>query len=163
MLLLAQPALHAQNKDIKIGSDLSQFKQVNNAVYDFSEPDKINITVSIWGAVRMPGKYIVPVNTTVIDLVSFAGAPTETANLEDLRVYRTFEDSTYKIIKFNLKHFLDEKDANKMVLPPQLQASDIIIFPGEQKLYFRDYLSLTLSIVSTVVSLTILILNIAKK
>lgn len=155
--------LKAQNNDIKIGSDPSQFKQVNGALYDFSEPDKLNIKVSIWGWVKFPGRYIVPMNTSVVDLISFAGGPTDAANLEDLRLYRTLPDSTYKIYKFNFNDLLWEKEVKKLVMPPQLLASDVIVMPGEPRLYFKDYLGLTLSVASTVISLAILVLNIVRK
>ncbi len=155
--------LNAQNNDIKIGSDPSQFRQVNGALYDFSEPDKMNIKVSVWGFVKFPGRYIVPMNTTVIDLISFAGGPTDAAKLEDMRLYRTLEDSTYKIFNFNFNELLWEKEVKKLVMPPQLLASDVVVLPGEPRLYFKDYLGLTLSVTSTVISLAILVLNIVRK
>ena len=155
--------LKAQNNDFKIGSDPSQFRQVNGALYDFSEPDKLNIKVSIWGNVKFPGRYIIPINTSVTDLISFAGGPTDAANLEDMRLYRTLPDSSYKIFKFNLNELLWEKEVKKIVLPPQLQASDVVVLPGEPRLYFKDYLALTLSVTSTVISLAILVLNIVRK
>jgi len=155
--------LNAQNNDIRIGSDPSQFRQVNGALYDFSEPDKMNIKVSVWGFVKFPGRYIVPMNTTVIDLISFAGGPTDDAKLEDMRLYRTLEDSTYKIFNFNFNELLWEKEVKKLVMPPQLLASDVVVLPGEPRLYFKDYLGLTLSVTSTVISLAILVLNIVRK
>lgn len=162
-LLTAPFILRAQTNDLKIGSDPSQFKQINGALYDFSEPDQMNIKVAVWGFVRFPGRYIVPITTTVTDLISFAGGPTDAANLEDLRLYRTLADSTYKIFKFNFNELLYEKEGKNIVMPPQLQPSDIVILPGEPRLYFKDYVSLVLAIASTTISLAILILNIAKK
>jgi len=163
LLLSLSCLIKAQTNDIKIGSDLSQFRQVNGALYDFSEADKINIRVSIWGFVRFPGRYIVPMTTSVMDLISYAGGPTDAANLEDLRLYRTKEDSSYQIFRFNFNSLLYEKEIKNIIPPPPLKASDVIVLPGEPRLYFKDYLGLTLSITSTVISLAILILNIVRK
>jgi len=157
--------VHAQDNDVRIGADFSQFKQVNGALYDFSDPDKINIKVAIWGYVRFPGKYIVPINTSVTDIISYAGGPTDAAHLDDLRLFRLKEDSTtYNVYKFNFNEILyKNEEGEKLILPPPLKPSDIIVLPGEPRMYFRDKVSLTVTVVSAVTSLAILILNIVRK
>ena len=112
----------------------------------------------------MPGKYLVPNYSSVKDLISYAGGPTEESNLEDLRLYKVLRDSTTKMYKFDYNDLLwgnklNEKKENL----PRLEVGDILIVPGEPRMFFRDYFSMTLSIVSTLISLSILILNIVKK
>ena len=53
--------------------------QKNNsaALFDLSEPTGVNMEVNLWGYVRYPGRYRVPINTTFMDLISFSGGPTD--------------------------------------------------------------------------------------
>ena len=43
---------------------------------------------------------------------------------------------------------------------PQLEGGDVLVVPGEPKLFFRDWLSVSFSLISTLVTVTLLILNI---
>jgi len=45
---------------------------------------------------------------------------------------------------------------------PRLKPGDIIMVPGEPKLYVRDYTTIITSLISASVSLIILILNITR-
>jgi polysaccharide biosynthesis/export protein len=151
-----------QNGDLQIGSALNQLRQSQGALYDYSDPESINIKVAIWGFVRFPGKYIIPINSTVNDLLSFAGGPTEDAQINELRLVRTAEDSSQTLVNLDYEDILWDKEAKSFGANQNIKPGDILVVPGEQKLYFRDYLSLSLSVVSTLISLSILILNIAK-
>lgn len=151
---------HAQ--DIKIGASPDKF---NNAggFYDYSDARYVNIMVNIWGYVKFPGKYYVPEQSTIYDLISYAGGPSPDAYFDDIRLLRNSElNDTLQTI--NIEKLLEKKSSkkNEIIKNPQLKAGDIVLLPGEPKLYFRDYVSLALSITSTLISLAILILNIAK-
>lgn len=151
--------INAQDKDIKIGKI---FPESRSALFDLSDPSQINIRVAIWGAVNAPGNYMVPQSTTVLDLISLAGGPTDDAKLDDLRIYRNSKDSIGAFIKFNLNELYSKETKKDIVLPPTLLASDVILIPGEPKMYWKDYLSLYLSVSSTLIGIAILILNIKK-
>ena len=146
-------------QDVTIGS--SGFDNIRGSgFFDYSDPATLNIKVSVWGYVRYPGRYNIPVYTSVTDLLSYAGGTLEGADLEDIRIYRVREDGTEEILKLYYDDLINEDDLqkkNRTIVP--LKASDILIIPGGPKYYFRDWLSITLSILSAVTSLTILILN----
>jgi hypothetical protein len=154
--------LFAQTGDVKIGRDASRLTQTQGAFFDYSDPNSLNMKVSVWGFVKYPGQYLVPAYSTALDVFSYAGGPTESAHLDDLRIYRNVEDSTQQLFKFNYNDLLWEKNLNKVVPPPTLLPGDILVVPGEPRFYFKDYLQVTVSIVSTLISLTILILNITR-
>ena len=84
-LLVYTCSIFAQMGDIKVGSSSLNSRNYNAGFFDYSDPEAINITVSVWGYVRYPGKYLVPNYSSVKDLISYAGGPTEESNLEDLR------------------------------------------------------------------------------
>lgn len=168
LLLLAAilflPGLNkAQTGDVKIGADINQLRNAQGAYYDYSDPEAVNIKVAVWGFVRNPGKYLVPSYINVSDLLSYAGGPTDQAKLEDLRIYRTLPDSTQTMIKFDYNDLLwGENLKNKKASVPNLVVGDILLVPGEPRLYFNDYFSMSLSVISTLISLTILVLNITR-
>ena len=163
-LLLFGSLNYAQSNDTKIGIDYGSLKMnPQGAVYDYSDPQSINIKVAVWGNVKFPGRYIVPEYTNAKDLLSYAGGPTQDALLEELRIYRTREDSTQEFIPLNYNDLLWSKNPQKVPVAPQIKAGDVLLAPGEPRLYTKDYLSISLSIISTLISLSILIINIVRK
>lgn len=152
----------AQTDDVQVGSSLLQRYQTQGAFYDYSDPDGLNIKVSVWGFVKYPGRYIIPANTNVNELLSYAGGPTDDSQLERMSLIRTNEDSSQTVIELKYNDILFDEKMKVLSSPPQVAAGDILIVPGEPRLYFRDYLTITLSVVSTLISLSILILNIVK-
>ena len=164
--LIAVSAINAQVKDYELGTSniFGRSVQQQGGFFDYSDPETVNIKVSVWGFVRFPGRYLVPIYTTPADLISLAGGPTTDANLYDLRIYRVNKDSTQQLIKFSYNDLLWEKalSTGKRTIP-KLDASDILLVPGEPKLFFRENFSIWMSVISALVSLSILVLNIVRK
>jgi hypothetical protein len=153
----------AQNNDIQIGSDPTMQRRSLGAFYDLSEPNAVNIRVSVWGYVRYPGRYLVPDYTTVKDLISYAGGPQDGALLEDIRLLKTLPDSSSTLEKFNYNDLLWGKElTTKYIRTPRLGVGDVLLIPGSPRLSFRDYWQITLSIVSTLISITLLVVNLRK-
>ena len=162
-ILLAIQTTFAQDKDVQIGSSLNQRLQSQGGYFDYSDPEAVNIKVSVWGFVKYPGKYVIPDYSNLSDLLSYAGGPTDEAHLDDLRLFRTKPDSTQELMKFNYNDLLREDNLTKEIKNPKLQAGDMLMVAGSQRLYTRDYVTLTVSVLSALISLSILILNIARK
>lgn len=150
-------------EDTKIGINFGSRGTTQGAFYDYSDPETINIKVAVWGYVRYPGRYIIPFGTTSRDLLSYAGGPDANALLEKLKIYRVDEEGKDKIIELNYNKLLWEDDASYPIENIELQAGDVLLVPGEPRLFFREYLSIILSITSTLISLSILILNISRR
>lgn len=164
VFLLINTISFAQIKDYELGSPENMIRNYNGGYFDYSDPTSINIKVSVWGFVKYPGRYTVPINSTVADLLSFAGGPTDYAHLNDLRLYKVDADSNQTMIKFDYNDLLWEENLKlTRAKVPNLTAGDILVVPGSPRLYFRDWFSITLSVISTLISLSILILNIVKK
>lgn len=153
----------AQQGNTKIGADMNQYRQPQAAFYDYSDPEALNIKVAVWGAVKFPGYYLIPNYIATRDLMSYAGGPTDAAQLDDLRLYRVTDDSNRVMIKFNYNDLLweDNLTSDKETIP-NIQPGDIVVVPGEPRYYFRDTLSMTLSVVSAVTSVAILIVSILR-
>ncbi len=102
--------------------------QNRGAQYVIGNQDQLLIRVNIWGFVKMPGQYLVPNQTDLVSLISYAGGPLEDAQLKKVRLIRTaLGDSTEKIMVMNLKDFMEKGDvrADPMLLP-----NDTIIVPA---------------------------------
>lgn len=163
LMFVLNQLLFSQTGNIKIGADPTNYRNSQGAFYDYSDPEAVNIKVSVWGFVRFPGRYLIPNYSNLKDLLSYAGGPTDDAHLNDLRLYRILPDSSQQLLKFDYDELLwGEGTILQKERNTRLNVGDILLVPGEPRLYFRDYFSLTLSVVSVLISLGILILNITK-
>jgi len=63
--------------DGRLGARTATTATLGGAFYDFSTNSGCDLTVSVWGYVRNPGRYRVPCETNLIDLLSFCGGPLE--------------------------------------------------------------------------------------
>lgn len=155
--------LFAQQGNVKLGSEMGQYRQYNGGFYDYSDPEAVNIKVSVWGFVRFPGYYLIPSYTTPKELMSLAGGPTDAALLEDLRIYRVREDSTQTLIKFSYNDLLWEKQlSSKKDNSPSLLVGDVLVVPGEPRFYFRDTVSLVVQITTALISVLAFFITISK-
>jgi polysaccharide export outer membrane protein len=147
-------------KDVQIGlgtSDLT--RSYGGAYYDFSDAETVNIKVAIWGNVRNPGRYVIPVYTTIVDLISLAGGPTEAADLDDLRLYRSPQSGEQQLLKFRYDDLLESEQLIMNRTVPKLEPSDVLLVPGAPPMYFRDWFSLTMSVVSLIMSVIVLVVG----
>ena len=159
-------SLNAQNDKVKTGFE--QITSQQGGYYNFSDKDKVNIEVSVWGYVKFPGKYLIPQNSTFVDLVSYSGGPSVEANLEDIRLFRPKNDTLNltqdELIKLNYNDLFWDKDIKKYSKRNiKLIPGDVIIFPGGPRYYFRDNLTLILSVATTLVSIAVLMVTIFRK
>lgn len=132
------------------------------ALFDLSDPNGVNMEVNMWGFVRYPGKYRVPVKTTFVDVMSYAGGPLENSNLEDIRILRTNQETgKSELIKLNYNDYLwSEKVSPNPKQNPVLKPGDIIVVIEEERYSFRENVSFVLPIVTTIVSIATLIITI---
>jgi protein involved in polysaccharide export with SLBB domain len=84
------------------------------AYYYISKPGEITMPINLWGHVRNPGRYEVPISTDIVQLVSYAGGPMAEANLGSVKIARVVRGvDAMRTVEFdvNLDHLdkLDEK------------------------------------------------------
>lgn len=158
-IFLFSCASFAQENQI-LGTPLTNVRQ---GLYDFSDPNAVNIKVAVWGYVPRAGKYIIPDYATVSDLLSYAGGPERDSNLDDLRIYRTNNDGKEQMIKFSYQDLVwdDNLEVRNRVVPT-LKPGDILIIPGSPKLFFQDWFRLSLSIFSAILSIISIVILIQR-
>ena len=160
-LLFSNSFVSAQDK-YQIGSDLKNLRQTQGGYFDYSDPSGINIKVQLWGYVKYPGYYIVPINSTISELFSYAGGPLVDAKLDDVRILKTLEDSTIIMNKLNYNDLMWEETLSRPIDFPRLNAGDIVVVPGEPRYFIRQDISFFLSILTAVISSAALIISITR-
>jgi len=111
-----------------------QLKKIGANYFNYSDPEKFNFEVVVWGGVRNPGIYLVPDGTTLITLIALTGTATDETIYEDFKLIRTKQksgtlksDSAYII---SYKDLFDKEIKGAINKPnPVLQPGDIIVFP----------------------------------
>lgn len=153
--------ISAQPEDVILGKT---DKSVSAAVYDLSDPTGVNIEVNMWGFVRLPGRYRVPVNTTFLDLMSYSGGPLENSDLKEIRILRKNSAGKSEIIKLNYDDLLwEETIQSKIRSNPILLSGDIVVIKQERRFSFRENISFYLPIFGTFISIATFIVTITRK
>ena len=88
--------------------------------------DELLIRVNVWGYVAKPGQYLVPDNTDLISLLSYAGGPTEDARIDAVKLVRTV-DGKRKVIEVDVTKLLKGGSSEDI---PVLMPGDTLIVPG---------------------------------
>lgn len=91
------------------------------------EPGVVMMKVNLWGAVRRPGIHHIPVKTSLIELMSYAGGPSDTAIMDSITIKRTVGQEQKKI-SINLSEVIHDQKVYDLVLKPD----DIIVVPASQ-------------------------------
>lgn len=115
---------------------------VNGSYYDYTTGSTLPIDINVWGFVASPGKYRVPSSTKLIQMISFAGGPTDRARLSDIRILHDLTiDSTIvePVVILNLEEYQKSGDPS---LNPILYPNDTIIVPGDALNVFREVLGI---------------------
>jgi hypothetical protein len=165
LLIIASPQAFSQSDKEKVGSELRSY--TTGGFFDFSEKNKVNIEVNVWGFIKNPGKYIIPKGSTFQDIISYTGGILNETKLDEIKLYRPKNDSLRtkdEIIDLNYNDFFWEEKINlKNVKNPVLEPGDILVFPGGPRYFFRDNLGLITSLSSLLISIVTLILTISNK
>jgi SLBB domain-containing protein len=160
-VLLSWDTIFSQNDDIIIGQNATK---IGAALYDLSDPTGVNMEVNVWGTVRYPGRYRVPVTATFLDVMTYAGGPLENTKLDDIRIYRPGKDTVRgdrTIIKLDYEDLLyDEKIGNK--LNPILMSGDVILLREEKHYSLRENIGLYLPIITSILSIITLVVTLRK-
>jgi hypothetical protein len=109
------------------------------------------MTVNLWGEIPQQGVYVVPTNTDIIQLLSYAGGPKEKSNLEEVLIYRASpkKDQRSRILqKVNVQDILEGRSATVPLAPGDM----IVVKKMSDSLTWQEWLT----IISTSTSVAIL-------
>ena len=87
---------------------------------------RLQITVHIWGEVHKPGLYVVPDNTDLVTLLSYAGGPTKNAKLDSVKLVRS-DTGTKEVIEISVQDYIADATQDATL---QLTPGDTVVVPG---------------------------------
>jgi hypothetical protein len=120
VLVLVAGALPALSQ-LESGLGASSHSGASNAAYYFiSKPGEITMSINLWGYVRNPGRYEVPISTDLIQLLSYAGGPLADANLSNVKISRVVRrEEAIRIVEYTVSlDRLDKLDEKARDLEP---------------------------------------------
>ena len=113
--------------DVRAQDSQLSLPQDRAAQYYLGSKDELLIPVNVWGFVQKPGQYLVPDNTDLITLLSYAGGPSENAKISHIRVIRNDRKMGNVVYKVDVKKYIETGDDR---LIPNLKPGDTIIVNG---------------------------------
>jgi hypothetical protein len=118
-------------------------KKIGQNYFNFSNPSTENFEVYVWGGVKNPGIYLIPVGTDLIKLITLTGGAPDDRMYESFKLIRpktrTGNMKTDSAFVFNYQDFFDsEKKGSFQKNNPELKAGDILIFPLRPEKDFWD-------------------------
>ena len=145
--------------DIQIGSQRTGTPPTG-ALFDYSDPNTVNIKVQLWGYVQFPGFYIVPAGISLNELISLGGGPTEDATLNEIRVVKLKQGGQTQMTKYNYNDLMWEENITSNIPYIVLDAGDVVVVPGEPRYFVRQDIAFYLGIVTALASIAALIISI---
>jgi len=99
----------------------------NMPIFNVMRGGEIQIDINLWGFVGSPGHYRVPGSTSLVELLSFAGGPTASARLVDIRIVHADTAAEKRVETYNLEAYRDNGDLTQN---PLLEPGDTIFVSG---------------------------------
>jgi protein involved in polysaccharide export with SLBB domain len=139
--------------------------------YNYSDKDKGAIEVIVWGGVKNPGMYLIPEETSLVELISLTGGAADDKIYENFKFIRTKNKNpnlkTDSVLVLNYRDFFvfdeDKKDSTFSKPNPTLLAGDLIVFPIKPEEDFWDIAQRVTSVIIlplfTLATLIVTILN----
>lgn len=118
LFVLAFPGQMLAQMDSNIG--VSKSGASSAAYYFISKPGEITMSINLWGSVRNPGRYEVPISTDIVQLISYAGGPTPEADLGTVKIARVVRGvDAIRTVEFDVSlKRLDKLDEKARRLEP---------------------------------------------
>lgn len=136
-------------QDLALPTDTKDLRKISGAVYySTTNKNKALMPVHFWGEVGRPGLHYIPVDTSLVKGLSFAGGGGSTAKLDDLNVNR-LENGTVTQREFDLSGGGGVEAHNFMLKP-----GDTVFIKKnrfyENRAYYTSLIGVAVSILSTV-------------
>ncbi len=96
------------------------------AQYFLGAEDQVLMAVNVWGFVNKPGQYMVPLDTDLVSLLSYAGGPNEDAKIKGIKLIRVGQDTSL-VFDIDVKRFINHGD---LAQNPLLKPGDTIVVSG---------------------------------
>lgn len=162
--LAAASQTHAQDRGRQL--DFSQQFRLGDRIIRVAEPGQLADTLNVWGDVNSPGRYLIPVGTTLPELISYAFGPTtirdREANLDwsemrvEITVSQYSQEKGQEVIKRFKYKFSEPLPAGMRTF--NLKNNQVVAVQVKRKPAFVDYIRVVAPVISAIAT-SILIIN----
>ncbi|OPZ75965.1 MAG: hypothetical protein BWY77_02012 [bacterium ADurb.Bin431] len=140
LAVLLAPAAFAQQP--------AQSETPRAAQYFLGSQDQVLMAVNVWGFVHKPGQYMVPYETDLISLLSFAGGPREEARIKSIKLVRPAAgESKTEVIEIDVKAYLDKGRIEEI---PILRPGDTVVVSGTSFHFINQFFDFAVRIAALV-------------
>jgi protein involved in polysaccharide export with SLBB domain len=123
-------------------------EQNRAAQYFLGSQDQVLMAVNVWGFVHKPGQYMVPYDTDLISLLSYAGGPREEAKIKTIKVVRPGKNNQPDlVITVDVKKFLASGRAAEI---PVLRPGDTVVVSGTSYYFVGKFFEFTVKIAALI-------------
>jgi hypothetical protein len=98
---------------------------------------QLEIEIHVWGEVNIPGVYRVPDGSTVMDVISKAGGPTQYAALGRVKISHAL-GQTPRTEKANLDRYLNQERTDSLIV---MRPGDAVMVPRNARFFWKDAIS----------------------
>ncbi|MGA9407853.1 MAG: hypothetical protein WBW71_12045 [Bacteroidota bacterium] len=160
-VVLASVRMFAQVPTQTEISVTKQAEQSRPGYFFYAKPYEVTMTVNLWGEIPQQGVYVVPTNTDIIQLLSYAGGPRDRSNLDDVLIYRASgkKDQKLRILKtINVRDILEGRSD-----PVPLAPGDMIVVKRLPESWTMEEWLTVINTGATLAVLGVTIYNLTKK
>jgi hypothetical protein len=144
---------------------MGTFSSTGGAYYNFSSGSGCDLKVGVWGHVLNPGRYSVPCETNLLELLAFCGGPRRGAVLGKVKIIRKGGldrgDEIKEVFVVDLEGYMSVSKTGKKAQELLITPGDIVVIDGFEPPIYDDWLRWAQVIVAagSIISSTIYILN----
>lgn len=127
------------------------FSQSNGSAYYKIDNESGEMTkkVNVWGYVKNPGRYEVPISTNLIQIIAYAGGPRDHALMDEIKVYKNTETGSSTAKEVDLENPSRTREADL-----QLNNEDTIIIDHSSSVTIGEifgFIAAPLAIVTSII------------
>lgn len=132
-------------------SPVFAFSQSNGSAYYKIDNESGEMTkkVNVWGYVKNPGRYEVPISTNLIQIIAYAGGPRDHALMDEIKVYKNTETGSSTAKDVDLENPSRTREADL-----QLNNEDTIIIDHSSSVTIGEifgFIAAPLAIVTSII------------
>lgn len=145
------------------------FQQQSEGLIRIAEPGQLADTLNVWGDITSPGRYLVPIGTTIPQLISYAKGPIGSRGSENLGWSKIKIDISLSKFDPRLGHdvITNFKYSYNKPLPNgirkyQLSNNEVLSIQVRRKPAFVDYLGVITPVISSTLTAIIIYQQVKK-
>jgi hypothetical protein len=135
--------------------------QTADAIVRVAEPGQLADTIMVWGDVTMPGTFLVPRGTRLMEIISYAKGPRGFSSVETqldwskMRVSLVLNPTDGRPVqRINLRY---DEPLDPYIRDTRLRNMDVVAFQVKRKAIFTDYVRVAGPLISIALTTTVLV------